>query len=258
MGWVGLKYERLPNFCYWCGQVNHGERECEMWLHNKGRLRKEDQQYGKWLRADSIRAGRKTVATILGAARSKVPWKKHSNVQSKVPHEVGEKFNKPVNASVHKEAWIEGDERSGSAFLNGNDSGIVNVAQQGSEDDVSKLNGLGKEWMGTMEVQGSHVLVLAQDDQPTTLAEPSIQLPGPTLLTRAWKRLAREVGKGQKENVEGGMLKTAVNTVDNGKRRMSIDLEDPVESKKQCMDVCEVMDVQSIEVVAASQHHRTL
>ena len=54
------------------------------------------------------------------------------------------------------------------------------------------------------------------------------------------------------------MLKTAVNTVDNGKRRMSIDLEDPVESKKQCMDVCEVMDDQSIEVVAASQHHRTL
>ena len=54
------------------------------------------------------------------------------------------------------------------------------------------------------------------------------------------------------------MLKTAVNTVDTGKQRMSIDLEDPVESKKQCMDVYEGMDDQSIEVVAAWQHHQTL
>ena len=258
MGWVGLKYERLPKFFYWCGRVSHGERECEMWLHNKGRLRKEDQQYGKWLREDSIRAVRKTVATIPGAARSKVPWKKHSNVQSKVPHEEGEKFNQSANASVHKEARLEGDEGAGSVFMNGNASGIVNVVQQGSEGDVCELNGLGKERMGTMELQGSHVFVSAQAAQPTTLADPSLELPGPTLLTRAWKRLAREVSKGQKENDEGGMLKTAVNTVDTGKQRMSIDLEDPVESKKQCMDVYEGMDDQSIEVVAAWQHHQTL
>ena len=32
MGWVGLKFERLPNFCYWCGRVGHGDRECEVWL----------------------------------------------------------------------------------------------------------------------------------------------------------------------------------------------------------------------------------
>lgn len=32
VGWVGLKFERLPNFCYWCGWVTHGERECELWL----------------------------------------------------------------------------------------------------------------------------------------------------------------------------------------------------------------------------------
>ena len=32
VGWVGLKYERLPNFCYWYGHMTHGERDCEVWL----------------------------------------------------------------------------------------------------------------------------------------------------------------------------------------------------------------------------------
>ena len=90
------------------------------------------------------------------------------------------------------------------------------------------------------------------------MADTSSGLLGPTLLTRAWKRLAREVGKGQKENNEGCVLKTTVNTVDNGKRRMSIDLEEPGECKKQCMDVCDGMDDQSLEVVVAWQHHRAL
>ena len=74
VGWVGIKYKRLPNFCYWCGKVIHGDRDYEMWLCSKGRLRKEDQQHGDWLRADSVRVVRKTVATIPRATRSIVPW----------------------------------------------------------------------------------------------------------------------------------------------------------------------------------------
>ena len=26
--WVYFKYKRLPNFCYWRGMLNHGEKEC--------------------------------------------------------------------------------------------------------------------------------------------------------------------------------------------------------------------------------------
>ena len=30
VGCIGIRYERLPNFCYWYGYVNHSGRECEI------------------------------------------------------------------------------------------------------------------------------------------------------------------------------------------------------------------------------------
>jgi len=49
--WVSFKYEKLPNFCYWCGMVSHADKECDVWLSSKGKLRQDQQGYGNWLRA---------------------------------------------------------------------------------------------------------------------------------------------------------------------------------------------------------------
>ncbi|GAA0162495.1 hypothetical protein LIER_18576 [Lithospermum erythrorhizon] len=49
-----LTYERLPNFCYACGKLEHVIRECE--LVADGFVDMEDEnalQYGSWLRAKS-------------------------------------------------------------------------------------------------------------------------------------------------------------------------------------------------------------
>lgn len=47
----GVKYERLPIFCYWCGMIDHDETDCMQWMHSKESLRAEEKQYGLWLRA---------------------------------------------------------------------------------------------------------------------------------------------------------------------------------------------------------------
>ena len=43
VGWALLKFERLPNFCYWCKKVTHSESNYDVWLRGKGRLKKEEQ-----------------------------------------------------------------------------------------------------------------------------------------------------------------------------------------------------------------------
>lgn len=47
--WVEFKYERLPIFCYWCGMINHDEKDCKQWMRSKESLWAEEKQYGPWL-----------------------------------------------------------------------------------------------------------------------------------------------------------------------------------------------------------------
>ena len=64
--WVAFKYEKLPNFCYWCGRVSHVDKECEIWLASKGKLTQEQQEYGAWLCALPHNSGKISVTTVSG------------------------------------------------------------------------------------------------------------------------------------------------------------------------------------------------
>ena len=122
-GWVGIRYERLPNFCYWCGRVSHSERDCEIWLRGKGSLKREEQQYGEWMRAEQVRQTRKSVAVILGSSRSQAPW--------------GRKFKSPSGS---------GNEHSADNFFASTEHGSkggaassMNVDQQNIEKGGPKI-----------------------------------------------------------------------------------------------------------------------
>uniref|UniRef100_A0A2N9HN71 Reverse transcriptase domain-containing protein n=1 Tax=Fagus sylvatica TaxID=28930 RepID=A0A2N9HN71_FAGSY len=56
--WVSFRYERLTNFCYWCGRITHGEKDCEIWLRSRGSLSSDQQPYGAWMKGESERMGR--------------------------------------------------------------------------------------------------------------------------------------------------------------------------------------------------------
>ncbi|XP_074341908.1 uncharacterized protein LOC141679304 [Apium graveolens] len=47
--WINFKYERLSTFCFVCGILGHGERDCNVVYANAGKV--VDKAYGTWLRA---------------------------------------------------------------------------------------------------------------------------------------------------------------------------------------------------------------
>ena len=64
--WASFKYEKMPNFCYWCGMVSHDAKECSIWLASKASLPLDQQEYGSWLRADPFSVGKKSFLFIPG------------------------------------------------------------------------------------------------------------------------------------------------------------------------------------------------
>ncbi|KAL0002652.1 hypothetical protein SO802_016433 [Lithocarpus litseifolius] len=64
--WVSFRYERLPNICYWCGSLMHGDRDCEQWVETEGSFSKESKQFGPWIRAPPFFPSRKNVIKVPG------------------------------------------------------------------------------------------------------------------------------------------------------------------------------------------------
>ena len=95
-GWAAFKYERLPNFCFWCGLVTHGEKDCAQWLRNHASLGKKDQGYGPWMKAVSDRPNRKVEIHVEGRAT-------HVGREPKQPTEAGQQ--KSALSDVPSPKW---------------------------------------------------------------------------------------------------------------------------------------------------------
>ena len=64
MVWVTFKYERFPNLCYWCGQLEHDDRDCDLWLESEGSLADDQKQF--------FVVSRKNVVSVPGFYKSKM------------------------------------------------------------------------------------------------------------------------------------------------------------------------------------------
>ena len=72
--WINFKYERLPNICYWCGKMDHLNRDCEIWLESEGSLTESQKQFGPSLRAPPFFPSNEVWLLFLGfTTRSVLP-----------------------------------------------------------------------------------------------------------------------------------------------------------------------------------------
>lgn len=64
--WINFKYERLPSLCYWCGRLNHDDRDCDLWMESNETLSTKQQQFGPFLCAPPFKTMGKDVIYISG------------------------------------------------------------------------------------------------------------------------------------------------------------------------------------------------
>nr|POE95754.1 hypothetical protein CFP56_43432 [Quercus suber] len=198
--------------------VDHGDRECEVWLRSMGQLRREDQQYGDWLRVDTFQATRKTVVVISSMARNQAPWLKQkqrraqdhgamggmssqSNSRTSLGFDKQRGCNSAKHVVVSKPVTPTNDEAgrgctSDSESMATSDCRVCLELQAARlEKNISNLyidESTGYQApMDKLAATGSHGLNV---EYPKPLDDDSaISKPTPQS-TRGWKRLAREVG----------------------------------------------------------------
>lgn len=56
--WITFKYENLPSFCYRCGKMAHGLKECPDHSHAAREIVEEDLPYSSVLKAESMLMGK--------------------------------------------------------------------------------------------------------------------------------------------------------------------------------------------------------
>lgn len=89
--WVSFKYERLPNICYWCGRLYHDDKDCPLWIKSKGSFRRQDKQFGSFMRATQIAISKKKKKKVVHVSGFFEDRESHYSATRDVP-EVNSKY----------------------------------------------------------------------------------------------------------------------------------------------------------------------
>ena len=226
-------------------------------MRGKGKLRREDQHYREWLKAEPVRQGRKIVNVISGRARNQPPWwKKNQPTHSKeesVPDRGGD--NNEAHSAMDVENYMDNFE-----VIKRGGSQVVCDQVKGQSSAFSGEHGMKHTKAGHEDRLDEEVVGLLLQDKCSSLCRCRSESP-PHVSTalvssrispnsnsqvsiHTWKRLARESG-----------ILTPNYSPMIVDRRPSIETIDLREGKKVCLTDCSFLDKEILKVVAGSQHH---
>ena len=121
-----LLYERLPEFCYACGIVGHGLRDCPDDAARLDALEGTSTKYGSWLRAASVEQYKN---------KNSRNEKKHDDIPSSSPHE--NQSAKSSGKGKTSEHYSNDHERTQQLF-----TALVHVSHNNEGDNRGNIMGL--------------------------------------------------------------------------------------------------------------------
>ena len=269
--WVNFKYERLPNFCYRCGLLNHALKECPENGAEKKNTEGEMLQYGTWMRGDFMRRyaqEQNKMGMDRGANTDMRRWgggvepeKRKMNLSAnKISVGVGEAQDSRQPASeeiplTQLKAHV-GEGMLASVVLQENGMGDVVLHENGMGDGVTEK----KEG----KVMAVGVGASVHDKSQTLVTESMTKGWTEEKLgqnSRHWKRLAQEVKKELKgEEKAPKSLKREgqipLSDLDPKALDTKCRKEGRTEGKQISRSFCEDTVMVGREVVATRQHRR--
>ena len=119
--------------------MNHIEKDCEMWLTSREKLRKEDQQFGNWLCTEQFKPFRKSVVVIAGSACGPSKWKKDPSVPKEQAFDPS--VVKPASPDVHSVSVMDSNPPLEQLFFVSTSSNL-HLAQSRSPEKELVIEGL--------------------------------------------------------------------------------------------------------------------
>ena len=135
--WVRFQYERLPNICYWCGRLDHGNKQCKLWIQSKGSLSTEKQQFGSFLRASPYQRGSRNIFYVLGWFEQETSGKENWEAAAPSAGEAG----RPKGDSTMPQPVLVTE-------LGGNTSNSNSLSHFESNTTLGKVKSLGEASVG--------------------------------------------------------------------------------------------------------------
>ena len=228
-----------------------------MWLRGKGNLKRKDQQYVEWIRAEQVRQSWKSVIVISSSSHSQAPWGRKfksssgsNNRQStdnfSTSSEHGSKGGETSTMKVDQRKFKKGAPKIGR---DGCPKGRVQGDRDGNkghsvccssriERGVVGLTLKERKNGGNSSANGLKIRLGPLEDCTNKSVVKSVPL-------RTWKKIARQC---QQSNVD--------RQLSSMKRHLEMDLEEVTLNKRQCMDFSYSYDEENFELVPGSQHHR--
>ena len=162
--WIAFKYERLPNFCYRCGLLNHGLRDCPKGKMEHG-LESAPFQYGAWLRGEVPRKG----GNEIGKAGHEDKWQTRGG-----PAKEGE--NRGVLAQHAPEMSLVNVQSPDSTLphLGGKERGADQSVGDRESQKQRKDHGKGKEAIASELSQGTISSLMKENEKGSWTQSPKV------------------------------------------------------------------------------------